>query len=201
MGFFNLFKASKTVVVVDGVSLNEALGMKGNVPPRNQLQTLRRLARFSQREKIEVVIVLSGSPLHKAPAGKKFEEITVVYSKSAEAHTKYVVKVASSKGAGAILISDNASVEKMAGCAVKTMRMSTFRKVFDMGGDGGENSDRSSRSERSGGDRNKNRNRSPRRRSQNSETEKKPKPQPQERPPKNENSESDAINELIDLVD
>jgi len=199
MGLFNLFKASKTVVVVDGVSLNEALGMKGNVPPRNQLQTLRRLARFSQREKIEVVVVLSGSPLHKAPAGKKFEDIKVVYSKSAEAHSKYVVKVSNSKGPGAILITGNAAVEKVAGSGVKMMRMSTFRKVFDMGGEGNEGADRPARSERSGGgDRNKNRNRSPRRRQQKPAAEKQ---QQQERPPKNENSESDAINELIDLVD
>ena len=203
MGLFNLFKASKSIVVVDGVSLNDALGMKGNVAPRNQLQTLRRLARFSQREKIDVVVVLSGSPLHKAPAGKKFEDITVVYSKSAEAHAKHVVKVAGSKGAGAILISGNAAVEKAAGSGQKTMRMSTFRKVFDMGGDGGEGSDRSARSERGGNDRNKNRNRPQRRRQPKSGGEQKPQPkqEDQERPPKRENSESDAINELIDLVD
>ncbi len=199
MGLFNLFKASKTIVVVDGVSLNEALGMKGTVPPRNQLQTLRSLARFSQREKIEVVAVLSGSPLHKAPAGKKFEDITVVYSKTAEAHSKYVVKVAKSKGLGAILISGNATVEKVAGSGVKMMRMSTLRKMFDAGGEGGEGSDRPARSERSGGsDRNKNRNRPPRQRQQKPAAEKQ---QQQERPPKNENPESDAINELIDLVD
>ncbi len=204
MGLFDLFKTNKIVVVVDGVSLNEALGMKGNVPPRTQLQTLRRLSRFSQREKIEVVAVLCGSPLHKAPAGKKFEEITVVYSKSAEAHAKYVVKVASSKGAGVVLISGNAVVEKLAGNSVKTMRVSTFRKVFDIGGEGSEGSERSSRPERSGSDRNKNRNRPPRRRPQKQSGEKQPigekTPQPK-RAPKPENSDSDAINELIDLVD
>ncbi len=205
MGLFNLFKASKTVVVVDGVSLNEALGMKGNVPPRNQLQPLRRLSRFSQREKIEVVAVLSGSPLHKAPAGKKFEGITVIYSKSLEAHAKRVVKAAGSKGPGAILISGNAAIEKMAGSSVKTMRMVTFRKVFDIGGNDAEGSDRSSRSDRGGNDRNKNRNRPPRRRQQKPAGEKQQptgeKQQQQERPPVNETSESDAINELIDLVD
>ena len=38
MGLFNLFKPAQTVLVIDTVSLNESLGMKGNVPPRNQLQ-------------------------------------------------------------------------------------------------------------------------------------------------------------------
>jgi len=196
MGLFNLFKPSKTVVVVDGVSLNDAAGMKGNVAPRNQLQLLRRLSRFAEREKLEVVVVLSGSPLHKAPAGKKFEEVVVVYSKSAEAHTKHVVKVAGSKGGGAILVSGNAAIEKMALAAgTKTMRLSTFRKAFDTGGNGAEGD----RSERGGNERG-GRNRPPRRRQQKQSSEQRSKP---ERPPKRkpESSEADAINELIDLVD
>jgi len=192
MGLFNLFTASKTVVV-DGLSLNEALGMKGNIPPRNQLQMLRRLSRFAEREKLDIVVVLSGSPLHKAPAGKKFEEITVLYSKSPEAHAKHVVKVAASKGAGAILVSGNAAAEKLAlGRRLGTMRVSTFRKAFDFGG---SESEGSRRPERGGNERGSNRNR-PRRRQQ-----KKPSGEQQpERPPK-ESSETDAINELIDLVD
>ena len=188
MGLFGLFKTSKTVVVVDVVSLNEILGMKGRVSPRNQLQLLRRLSRFAQREKVAMVVVLTGSPLHKASAGKKFEEITVVYSKSPHAHAKYCVKIARSKGAGAILVSGNASIEKIAGSGMQTMRMSTFRKVFDIGGNDVDGSDRGR------GDRN-NRNRPSRRRQQKQSAEKKP-----ERPPK-EPTEADAINELIDLVD
>ena len=197
MGLFNLFQSSKTVVVVDGVSLNEALGQKGKIPPRNQLQLLRRLARFSQREKVDMVVVLSGSPLHKAPAGKKFEEITVLYSKSTEAHAKYLVKIAKSKGPGAVLVSGNASAEKIAlGGGVKIMRVSTFRKSFDVGGNEGESNERSGneRKSRGGNDRN-NRNRPQRRRQQKQSDEKK-----SERPPK-DMSDADAINELIDLVD
>ena len=194
MGLFNLFKASKTILIVDGLSLNEALGMKGKVPPRNQLQMLRRLARFAEREKLELVVVLSGSPLHKAPAGKKFEEITVLYSKSPEAHAKHVVKVAASKGAGAILLSGNATVEKSAlSRGLGIMRVSTFRKAFDFGG---SESESPRRTEHGGNERSK-RSRPPRRRQQ-----KKPsgeQKQTQERPPKD--SSSDAINELIDLVD
>jgi hypothetical protein len=197
MGLFNLFKASKTVVVVDGVSLNDSLGQKGKVAPRNQLQLLRRLSRFSQREKLELVVVLSGDPLHKAPPGKKFEEITVRYSKSPEAHAKYLLKVAKSKGASAVLITGNPAAEKMAlSGGLKTMHVSTFRKAFDVGGNEGEGNERggNERKPRGGNDRN-NRNRPPRRRQKKQSDENKP-----ERPPK-ESSEADAINELIDLVD
>lgn len=210
MGLFNLFKPAQTVLVVDVVALNESLGMKGKVPPRNQLQILRRLARFSQREKIKVVAVLTGSPLIKAPAGKKFEDVVVLYSKAPEQHAKFLAKLAGSKGAGGILVSGNAAAEKLAGNAVKKMHMSTFRKAFDLGGDG------------EGGERGENRtrgnNRPQRRRPQKptngnkksgnekSGDEKSGNEKGENRPPRQErqpkqNSESDAINELIDLVD
>lgn len=204
MGLFNLFKPARTVLVVDAVSLNESAGMKGKIPPRNQLQMLRRLARFAQREKLEVIAVLSGNPLNKAPAGKKFEDVLVLYSKSIEAHAKFLVKTTLSKGAGAVMISGNAAVEKVAGDSIRKMRISTFRKAFDIGGDGEGGNDRSS----DGNNRSRGGNRPPRRRSQkqskgensnngNNSAKNEPK---QERRPK-ENSEADAINELIDLVD
>ena len=209
MGLFNLFKPARTVLVVDAVSLNESAGMKGKIPPRNQLQMLRRLARFAQREKIEVIAVLCGTPLNKAPAGKKFEEISVLYSKSVEAHAKFLAKTTLSKGAGAVLVSGSAATEKAAGSNVKKMRVSTFRKAFDIGGDGEGGGERSS----DGSNRPRG-NRPPRRRPQkqnkgdnkgaggtdsnavsNNKVEQK-----QDRKPR-ESSEADAINELIDLVD
>lgn len=188
MGLFNLFKPASTVLVVDVVALHESLGMKGNIAPRNQLQTFRRLARFAQREKLDVVAVASGTPLNKAPNGKKFEGIVVIYSKSAKDHTKFLVSTTRSKGAGAILVSGNDAAEKLLGAGGKRMRMSTFRKVFDATtGEQGQ-------SERSSGNGRGNR---PPRRNRQKQPQNDAKP---ERPPR-EMSDTDAINELIDLVD
>ena len=192
MGLFNLFKPARTVLVVDVVALNESMGLKGNVAPRNQLQSLRRLARFAQREKLEVVAVVSGSPLNKAPAGKKFEGIVVLYSSSAKEHAAYLAKTVRSKGAGAILVSSGTSVEKLLGSGALKMRISTFRKAFDVGGDNDSSERSSSSNNRSG--RNSRRNRQ----KQQPQGEKKPQRQS---PPKKEASQADAINELIDLVD
>ncbi len=201
MGLFDLFKpASKSVLVVDALALNESMGMKGKVPPRSQLQVLRRLARFAQREKLEMVAVLTGAPLNKAPAGKKFEDITVVYSDSPENHAKCLAKVAASKGSGAILVSGNDGVEKAVGSSVKKMRMSTFRKAFDTGNDGMDGEDRPVAGENNTG---RSRGpRPPRRRQQksrdnNNNQQNEPKPPREEKPM----SDADAINELIDLVD
>lgn len=204
MGLFNLFKGNKTTVVVDGVSLNEASGMKGNVPPRDQLQLLRRLARYAEREKVAAVVVLCGNPLHKAPADKDFEGMTVLYSRSSESHTKEVVKIAASKGRGAIVISNDATVEAAATRrGLKMMRVSTFRKAFDSGPSDNDNNNRSDRNngERSG------RGRPPRRRQQKQpssssqqQQQKQQQPPERERPTK-EPSDVDTINELIDLID
>ena len=188
MGLFNLFKPAPAVLVVDVVALHESLGMKGNIAPRNQLQTFRRLARFAQREKIEMVAVASGTPLNKAPGGKKFEGVVVLYSKSADDHAKFLAATARSKGAGAILVSGNAAAEKLLGRGGKKMRMSTFRKAFDAGVGEQDQSDRSSGNSRG--------NRSPRR-SRQKQAQSEPRA---ERPPR-EISDADAINELIDLVD
>lgn len=186
MGLFNLFKPAQTVLVIDTVSLNESLGIKGNVPPRNQLQLLRRLARFSQREKLALVAVLEGPPLNKAPAGTKFEGIVIVYSKSSEDHVKCLVRTANAKGSGAVLVAGSAAVEKLRSGTAKNLRISTFRKAFDSTSDS-EGSDRGSSGGRG--------NRAPRKNRQKTSSEPK-----QERPPR-EKTDADAINELIDLVD
>lgn len=205
MGLFSLFKPSKQVVVVDGLSLYESVGMGGKIAPRNQLQVLRRLSRFAQQEKIELVAVLSGSPLHKAPNGEKFEDVKVVYSESEEAHPKFLVKTARSQGGSPIVIVSKVEVESQAiGAGLRTMRMSTFRKAFDVGNlsEGGEDGGSGNSGGGSGGGRGNRERRPPRRRSQNNNNnnssnapEKKIEREP--RP----SSDADAINELIDLVD
>ena len=208
MGLFDLFKSKKKIIVIDGVSLSEAMGMKGDVPPRNQLQLLRRLSRFAEREKVNLVVVLSGTPLNKAPAGEQFEKIQVLYSASSDVHENYVLKVARSKGSAAVLVSGNASLERTAvSRGSSTMRLSTFRKAFDANGN--ENG-----SDRFSGDRNGGRNRPPRRRSQrnsggnnggknggNNQSEPRRSEPRNQQPPKEKNQEIDAINELIDLID
>mgnify|MGYP006240262851 FL=1 len=191
MGLLKIF-GNKKSIVIDVISLYEALGVKGDVSPRTQLQILRRLTRFADRESINMIAILGGKPLHKAPNKKKFDNILVLYSSSKEKHHKFVAKIAIKKNA--LLLTDNVEVEKLVGQSVEKMRLSTFRKVFDVNieGDFGDYND-TIRTRR------RRKNRNPRldntktnfdsRSSLNSE--------------KNQSlkGDSDAINELIDLVD
>ena len=190
MGLLKIF-GNKKSIVIDVRSLYEALGVKGDVSPRTQLQILRRLTRFADRESINMIAILGGKPLHKAPNKKKFDNILVLYS-SSEKHHKFVAKIAIKRNA--LLLTDNVEVEKLVGQSVEKMRLSTFRKVFDVNieGDFGDHND-TIRTRR------RRKNRNPRldntktnydsRSSLNSE--------------KNQSlkGDADAINELIDLVD
>ena len=188
MGLFsNLFKPASTVLVVDVTALNDSLGMKGNVSPRNQLQTLRSLSRFSRREKLEVVAVASGAPLNKAPHGKKFEGVQVLYSETPEKLSGLLGQTVRQKGAGGVLVLGDAKMEKDVGSSVSILRMSTFRKAFDMGGGEQEPQERTAAPRKA---------RPPRRNRQ-----KAPQSEPRQERPAKEESHTDAINELIDLVD
>ena len=209
MGLLNIFKSSKTVLVVDGIAMGESFGMKGRVPPRQQMMLLRRLSRFARREKLEMIVVLVGEPLNKAPAGKRFEDgVLVLYSPSFEAHPKNLLKVLRSKGRGATLIAGRNVIRP----GIPSVYVSTFRKAFDSLGLEGE----SERTERGGG-----RGRSRRRNGGGKSTggngggkatggngggkpaggkREKPLEKP-ESPNRRGGAESDAISELIDLVD
>ncbi|MBN2684157.1 MAG: hypothetical protein JXR40_02655 [Pontiellaceae bacterium] len=199
MGLFsNLFGPASTVLVVDVEALNESLGIKGNVAPRNQLQTLRRLSRFARREKLDVVAVVAGSPLNKAPTGKKFEGIQVLYCADSKDLPAFLAKTTRAKGSGAILVSGNAAAEKLLGTNVSKLRMSTFRKAFDLGGDQEPQEQRNNNAQRANRPPRRNRQRSQQQQQQQQNNE--PRKERQERKPK-EPSQSDAINELIDLVD
>ena len=74
MGLLKFF-GNKKSIVIDVISLYEVLGVKGDVSPRTQLQILRRLTRFADRESINMIAILGGKPLHKAPNKKKFDNI------------------------------------------------------------------------------------------------------------------------------
>jgi G3E family GTPase len=185
MGLLNLFKTASDPVVVDMLSLFESLGMKGEVSPRTQLQVLRRLTRFAEREGVEVIAVLSGAPLHKAPKGKKFDQVKVLYSASKVVHAKYIARQAAA--CEGILLTNDEAVEKAAGRRVAKMRISTFRKAFDISQADGEHTDSSEGRGR--------RRRRPRRRDEGSSR------QPQAEKKETDHQSDDAINELIDLVD
>lgn len=184
MALLNFLKRKRSVVVVDIVSMLDSLGSKENSLPRLQLQILRRLVKLSEKENIKIIAVLSGQPLNKAPKGKKFDNILVLYSSDINKHAKKLSSVAVSYNS--VLVTNNELAEKIVGSKVHKMRISTFRKIFDFNSDFDfKNSDSYRRGNRSRNRFNKDRNQ----KGYNSLNRS-----------KNDDS-SDTINELIDLVE
>lgn len=183
-----LFGKSKTVLAVDAAALLKSRGVRGRAAPRQQLQVLRMLSRVMQREKIDLTAVLSGKPLDKAPHNGKFDDMRVRYAKDETAVSKEMTKALKQAGSGGVLVTDDIELEKsVIQSGGITLRLSTFRKLLEDGGETAVNSgDGSGRS--SGG------NRRPRRR-------KNTKPSSPEEPKQEKESKDDTISQMIDLVD
>lgn len=173
MNLFNFFNKKSPVIIIDMLSLFYSLGFKGNIPPRTQLQILRRLTKFSDREKIRIIAVLSGEALYKAPNGKKFDNILILYSNSVSNHINKAIRVTKSKNG--ILITDDSKASKS---NITTVRCRTFKKAFDLNND----------------TRNKPSSSFKRRSKENSNNYK-------NQAIEENNTQNDTINELIDLVD
>jgi hypothetical protein len=191
-----LFATAKPVLVVDLDAVLKTKGVRGRAAPRQQLQILRSLSRFVQREKIKVTAVMAGSPLDKAPHNKVFEGVRVRYAKSAEAMGRELARALKQAGSAGVMVTEDAALEKkVLSSGGTTLRLSTFRKLIDDGMDqssgGGNSGGNSGGNNRQGG-------RRPRR---------KKNPHPQQQPnaaPKEEKENSggnDAISQMIDLVD
>ncbi|MGE4489913.1 MAG: hypothetical protein AB7E95_10270 [Kiritimatiellales bacterium] len=191
-----LFATAKPVLVVDLDAVLKTKGVRGRAAPRQQLQILRSLSRFVQREKIKVTAVMAGSPLDKAPHNKVFEGVRVRYAKSAEVMGRELARALKQAGSAGVMVTEDAVLEKkVLSSGGTTLRLSTFRKLIDDGMDqssgGGNNGGNSGGNNRQGG-------RRPRR---------KKNPHPQQQPnaaPKEEKENSggnDAISQMIDLVD
>jgi hypothetical protein len=201
-----LFGTAKSVLVVDTAAVLRTKGMRGRVAPRQQIQLLRALSRFVQREKLSVTAVLVGEPLDKAPHNKVFDHVRVRYTKSEETLNKELCKALSQAGSAGVLVTEDVALEnRVLRNGKSTLRVSTFRKLLDDGGEQNENSGgnnnrpQNNRRDRDR-DRSRDRDRGPRPNRNNN-----PQQQQQSRPSANEAEEQrggdDAISQMIDLVE
>jgi hypothetical protein len=190
-----LFGTAKPVLAVDFDAVLQTKGVRGRAAPRQQLQILRSLSRFVQREKIKVIAVMSGQPLDKAPHNKVFEGVRVRYAQSEEGLSKELLKALRQAGPAGVLITEDAVLEKkvlLSGGTV--LRISTFRKLLD---DGNEQLSGNNNGGNGGGRSN---GRRPRRRKPAAQTQNSSVPAEKEKA-RNVNGGNDTISQMIDLVD
>ena len=196
-----LFGKVKSVLVVDTAAVLKTKGVRGRAAPRQQLQILRSLSRFVQRENLKVIAVLAGDPLDKAPHNKVFEGVRVRYAKSEEALDKELLKALRQAGSAGVLVTDEVALEtRVLRAGGSILRVSTFRKLLDDGIEQNENdrgNNNNNRPQRNRRDRDRDRGPRPQNRNNNQ--------QQQQRPPADEAEEQsrgdDTISQMIELVE
>jgi hypothetical protein len=164
MSFFDTIKAffsggsrSGKLYIIDAAQLagggNERLG------PRDQLQVLQHLSRFSEKENIGIQAVFEGRPLREVAHGDNYGGVQVFFADST-ANLQNLLLDLLKKGLRskqAVLVTGTRPVEERAiSMGGSTMRPSTFRKAFENGGGdrgGGDRGDRGGRDSRRRGDR------------------------------------------------
>lgn len=191
MGFFG---TRKRTLVVSLDAILKSKGVRGQAAPRQQLQILRALSRLEQREKVNVTAVIAGKPLNKAPHNKTFDHVRVRYVKTNDEIGRELVKSLKQVGSNGVLVTENVDLEKkVIRSGADTLRISTFRKLLDDGGDqnNGGNRDRNNGGRNNGG-RNNRRNR-----------DRGPRPEHKKEAPKRAapKKEVDEISQMIDLVE
>jgi hypothetical protein len=192
MGFFT----AKPVLVVDGTALLRAKGIRGNAAPRQQLQILRSLSRTARRENLKITAVLTGKPLDKAPHNKTVDGVRARYAKKNEMLKKEMKKALNQVGCCGILVTEDTEFEKrIQRGGNNTLRISTFRKLLE---DGGDNTP-SGGNDGNSGDKKRFRN-NRRDRKQRVENKSNSGKKKHSNADKRKNEE-DAISQMIDLVD
>ncbi len=209
-----LFSKAKSVLVVDTAAVLKTKGMRGYAAPRQQLQILRALSRFVQREKLQATAVLVGSPLDKAPHNKVFEGVRVRYTKTDETMNKELISALKQAGSAGVLVTEDVALEaRVIRSGGSTLRVSTFRKLLDDGNEQGENNgggnnhgdrdrgarrDRGPRRDRNDRDRGPRPNRDSNNNNQNQQAQQ---PNPEEETENRGRNDKDTISQMIDLVE
>lgn len=189
LGIFGLGETDRgsKAYLVDASKLDTGRKNK-KLAPRDQIEIMKRLARFAKAEELHIEALFEGSPLRVAADGQSFNGIKVYYTGKKYSRPELMVRryKKNARRPEVIVITSDKDVEEAAQhVGASLMSASTFGKALDVktGGDGNE--DRGGRSSR-------NRKRRPRRRPREKDNRKN-----ESKGPKQDQS----VRDLIDLVE
>jgi hypothetical protein len=124
--------------VIDGERMIEGR----EAGPGDRFQTLQRLAKFHEREKIKMQVVFGGRPLREAEHGAEFNGVKVFYTEQGQNYIDAFMGIAkeAARRDSIMVITNDLEIEKRAvEMGAVTLRTSTLRKAFESegGGEGG----------------------------------------------------------------
>lgn len=126
--------AARRVYIVDAAPLASSNGQRSRLAPRTQLNILRQLSQFARKEGIEIFAVFEGQPLHRAPDGRKFDDVVVRYAPTGQALNSLVLELlaeASRRKEVLVITADRELDAAVVSRGGTTMRVSTFKKALE----------------------------------------------------------------------
>jgi predicted RNA-binding protein with PIN domain len=152
----------KPLCILDGATLAGAGRSNVRLNPREQIQLLRKMALFAEREGFDIQVVFEGHSLREVAHGEDFgSRVKVFFADSAAQVSEAVKKLAQSAQSRApIVVAANRKFEEeVTALGARVIRANTFRKGMDLAvsSNGGETPQHEGNRPPSGRRRNRNR--------------------------------------------
>lgn len=128
-------QAKGTLFIADAAVLMGSNRTNGRLSPKDQLQMLRRISLFAEREGVEVWALFEGRPLREVAHGDIFaNRVRVFFADTAEALTDMIKDLAQKHAARSPLavIANRRLEDDLTDRGIRVMRGNTFRKAVEL---------------------------------------------------------------------
>lgn len=135
--------SGQAVCIVDAAHLGGLGKPNGRLNPKEQIQILRKLSQFAEREGLDVAVVFEGHALREVAHGEAFGAKVKVYFADSAAGVQDIIRklVADERSRSPLVVTANRKFEEeLAAIGARLMRGNTLRKGIDLAltGGGGE---------------------------------------------------------------
>lgn len=147
-------KAKGTLFIADAAVLMGSNRTNGRLSPKDQLQMLRRVSLFAERESMEVWALFEGRPLREVAHGDTFaNRVRVFFADTGEALADMIKDLAQKNAARAPLavVANRQLENELTSRGIRVMRGNTFRKAVELVISSGAGSSQQSATPDSGG--------------------------------------------------
>lgn len=127
--------AGKRLCIVDAATLSGSGKSNGRLNPKEQIQILRKLSQFAEREGIDVAAVFEGHALREVAHGESFGARVKVYFADSSAGVQDVIRklVADERARKPLVVTANRKFEEeLSASGAFLLRGNTFRKGIDL---------------------------------------------------------------------
>ncbi len=129
---FSDSESGTSTAVIDATALFAAQSGNSRPRPPEQVQLLKRLAEYGQKEELRLIAVFDSRPLRESPNGEDFRDVTTYYTTQSETMDDLMMRVFKKVGSSSMVVTSNQTVEaKILRTGAQVMSPVTFKKALD----------------------------------------------------------------------